>query len=276
VSDRAALRRAEVALLLLGLTPALLVAVFLLDVAAHHGLALEPQLAFAAVSVVVIARAGTSLARQLRAQRRFLARLPVVCAAALDGHRVWVIPGLARHAFCMGLLRPQIYVSEGAFDAAEAELSAILAHEESHRARRDPLRRLLARMVADGLRPLPPFAALAEREAALADLVADAAAIRADGGRTALAAAMLHFEDVAPARVDRLLGTARAITIPALLVATAGLFLVVIAAALVTMLVSGWHPDVTLPAPLEPAVLVAVTAPACLAAARVTAGLRPG
>jgi hypothetical protein len=38
---------------------------------------------------------------------------------------------------------------------------------------------------------------------------------------------------------------------------------------------AGWHPDLTLPVPLEPAVLVLVSAPACLAAQRVAACLRP-
>jgi hypothetical protein len=278
VPDRAALRRAEVALALLGLTPALLVAIFVLDVAAYHGLVLEPQLLFGAISAVVIARAAASLARQLRAQRAFLARLPVTRGATIDGHRIQVIRARRPHAFCVGLLRREIYVSEGALNTGDTELTAILAHEESHRTRRDPLRRLLAQMVADGLRPLPPFAALAERQAALADLVADAAAIRASGGRAALASAMMHFEDsggVAPARVDRLLGRARAIIIPAVVMAAATLFLIVLAAALVTMVVAGWHPDVTLPVLLEPPVLVAMSAPAWVAAARVSACLQP-
>lgn len=278
MSDPAVLRRAECALVLLGLTPALLVAIFLLDVAAHHGIALDPQLAFGVLSAVIIVRTVVSLARQLRRQRVFLARLPTTRPSTINGHRVQVIPGQSPHAFCAGLLHPQIYLSEGALNTGDAELTAILAHEESHRARRDPLRRLLARLVADGLRPLPPFAALADRQAALADLVADAAAIRATGGPAALASAMMHFEDgdrVAPARVDRLLGTAPAVVVPALVMAVAGLFLITIAAALVTMMFANWHPDVTLPVAVEPVVLIALTAPACMAAARVTACLRP-
>jgi hypothetical protein len=269
VSERLALRRAEIALALLGITPVLLAAVFVLDVVAYHGLKPEPQLVFAAISAVLIARALASLAHQLQAQRAFLRRLPVVRSATIAGYRVRVIPGAASHAFCAGLVRPAIYVSEGALRAGEGELRAVLAHEDEHRARLDPLRRLLARMVGDALRPLPLFTGLADRQAALADVVADAAAVRTLGDRAPLAAAMMHFDaGVAPARVDRLLGTAAAIAVPTVVLATACLFLLVIAAALAAMVFAGWHPDVMLPVPLELVVLVAISAPACLAARR--------
>jgi hypothetical protein len=83
---------------------------------------------------------------------------------------------------------------------------------------------------------------------------------------------MLHFEasgGVAPARVDRLLGTARATTIPTAVMASACLFLLAIAAALVAMVFADWHPDVTFPVPIEPLALIAISAPAWLAARRV-------
>jgi hypothetical protein len=131
-------------------------------------------------------------------------------------------------------------------------------------------------MVGDALRPLPPFTRLAERQATLADLAADAAAVRVLGGRAALASAMMHFEAaVEPARVDRLAGTARAITVSTAVLATSCLFLLVIAAALAAMVFADWHPDVTLPVPLEPLALIAISAPACLAARRVAVCLRP-
>jgi hypothetical protein len=268
VSDRRALRRAEIALALLGLTPLLLASVFVVDAIAYRGH--EPQLAFAALSAVVIARALVSLARQLRAQHAFLRRLPAARVATIADHRVHVIPGSAPHAFCVGLLRPAVYVSDGVLRAGDAELLAVLAHEERHRARRDPLRGLLARMVGDGLRPLPPFTGLAERQAALADLAADDAAVGALGGRAALASAMLHFDGrVAPARVDWLLGTARAITIPTAVLALSCLCLLVPATAHAAMAFAGWHLGLTLPVLLESLALIAVSAPACLAARRV-------
>src|SRR4051794_585817 len=193
-SERLALRRAENALALLGPTPPLLGTMFVLDAVAYHGLELEPQLAFAALSAIVIARALVSLTRQLHAQRAFLRRLPAARTATIEGHGVHVIPGAGSYAFCVGLVRPAVYVSDGALRAGDRELRAVLAHEEQHRARRDPLRQLLARTVGDALRPLPPFSGLAERQATLANLVADGGAVRVLGGRAALASAMMHFE----------------------------------------------------------------------------------
>ena len=88
------------------------------------------------------------------------------------------LPGRPLGAFCAGLLRPWCTSRRATLRCAgDAELHAILAHEEHHCARRDPLRLLLARVVADAIGPLPPFAALAERQAAVADLAADAAAV---------------------------------------------------------------------------------------------------
>jgi peptidase M48-like protein len=270
VNEPLALRRAEIALALLGLMPLLLASVFVVDAIAYHGREPEPQLAFAVLSAVVLVRALASLARQLRAERAFLRRLPVVRAATIHGYEVLVVRGRASHAFCAGLLRPAVHVSDGLLRAGEAEVLAVLAHEEQHRARRDPLRQLLARTIGDALRPLPPFAGLAERQAVLADLVADTAAVRALGDRAALASAMVLFDyRVAPARVDRLLGTARAITIPTAVLATSSLFLVVPAAAHAGMAFTGWHLGLTLPILLESLALIAISAPACLAARRV-------
>jgi peptidase M48-like protein len=278
------LRRLELALAVLGGTVAALAVVIALDAIRYHGLDLfdgHPHgvvlIALVIVDGLVIARALASLVRQLRASRAFLRRLPVR-EAVVHGRRVRVFPGRLG-AFCAGLLRPAVYVSEGTLQSTEPDaLQAILAHEERHRLRRDPLRLLLARMVSDAIRPLPPFAVLAERQAAIADLVADAAAVDALGDATPLAAALVHFDErgagVAPERVDRLAGTGPAETVsPALLLAAAGA-LAGIAALLAPMLLLHWHPDLTLPASIEPAVLIAVCVPACLAARRADRCLR--
>jgi len=175
-----------------------------------------------------------------------------------------------------GLRRPAIYVSEGTLrTAGDAELRAILAHEEHHRARRDPLRLLLARVVADALHPLPPFAALAEREAALADLAADAATVDALGDRGPLAAAFLRFATVAPERVDRLMRTGPAATMPLLLLAAACVALTGIAVGVVPMHAAGWHPDGPLWHVFEVVALVVLFVPACVAARRAGDALRP-
>jgi hypothetical protein len=214
----------------------------------------------------VIARAGASLARQLRAQRAFTTRLPVVREAVVHGHAVRVVPGRRLEAFCAGLLRPAVYVSEGTLATGDAEVRAILAHEEHHRGRRDPLRLLCARMVSDALGPLPPFAALAQRETALADLAADAATVAALGDRAPLASALVRFEAVAPERVDRLVGATRAVAIPSALLIAAAAIVAGIAGLVVTMLLADWHPHET--------ALLAAALPACLAARRAGASVR--
>jgi Zn-dependent protease with chaperone function len=275
VSERAALLRAQLALATLGLTAVLLVSILAVDALHHHRLEPHPHLLLAFVDAVVVSRALASLTRQLRMQRTFLHRLPVARETTIHGHCVRVLPGMGLRAFCGGLLRPAIYVSEDALHAGDAELQAILAHEEHHRARRDPLRQLLARALADGFHPLPPFASLAARQSALADLAADRAAVTSLG-RAPLASAMVRFEEgIAPERVDRLLGTGGAAAIPVAVLGAAWLALAAIAAVIATMLLADWHPDLTLSILLEPAALAAVSAPACIAAWRAGAWVRP-
>jgi Zn-dependent protease with chaperone function len=286
VTEQQALRRLELALGVLGLTVALLAFIIALDAIRYHGLGLLDLhvhsvvlIAIGLVDGVIIARGCASLARQLRAHRAFLRALPV-SEALVCGHPVRVFPSRALGAFCAGLLRPTVYISEGTLRATAAgELHAILAHEERHRRRRDPLRLLLARMVSDAIRPLPPFAALAERQAAIADLVADAAAVDALGDVTPLASALLTFDErgggVAPERVDRLVRETPGETVSSLLLLAAAAALAGIAALVAPMLLLDWHPDLALPVLIEPAALIAVCAPACLAARRAGVCLRP-
>jgi hypothetical protein len=286
VTDDRDLRRTELALGVLGLTVALLAFIVAFDAIRYHGLELLSLDAHSVVLIAlgvldgfVIVRGAASLSRQLRAHRRFLRALPVRCVTLAGGHRVRIFPGRPLGAFSAGLLRPVVYVSEGTLGAAgDAELDAILAHEEHHCARRDPLRLLLARVVADAIGPLPPFAALAERQAAVADLAADAAAVDALGDAAPLASALARFDErgvgVAPERVDRLVRTARADTVSYALLAAATIALAGIAALVAPMLLVGWHPDLILPVVIEPAVLITVCAPACYAAHRAGISLR--
>jgi hypothetical protein len=273
VSERRALRRLELALAALGATVVLLAFTVAFDAVRFHAPALQPELLLGALAATVIGRALLSLARQLRAARAFRAALPVVRTAVVHGRPVRVVPGRDLVAFCAGLRRPAVYVSEGTLRAAsDEELRAILAHEEHHRARRDPLRLLLARTVADALRPLPPFAALADREAALADLAADAAAVDELGERAPLASALARFDAVAPERVDRLVDAAPAPTISAPLLLAAVLTLWAIAALVMPMLFEGRHPDLAF---FEPVAMLLLGVPACLAARRAGICLRP-
>lgn len=174
----------------------------------------------AAAAVILGAR---SAARQVWASRRILTGLPAVG----QGPQGAVLFEFSRpHAFCAGLLRARVYLSTGAIAALSAdELDAVLAHEAHHARMRDPLRVLAVRVVADALFFLPAARGLAERYAALAELAADAAAVRAQGAQP-LASAMLAFERADPAvvgiaaeRVDHLLGERPAWQLPLALIA---------------------------------------------------------
>ena len=275
------LRRLELALAALGTTAALLMLVIALDSVLYHGLGLVHEsvvlTALGLVDALVIARGGISLARQLRAHRAVRRRLPAGREALVAGSPVRVLPGRGLEAFCAGLLRPAIYLTEGTLRVAgDAELRAIVAHEAHHRARRDPLRLLVARTLADALRPLPPFASLGGRYATLADLSADAAAVRALGDAAPLACALVRFDatrGIEATRVDRLVRAQPPDTVPRTLLVVAGLVLAGVA-GLVAPMFGGWHPDLALPATAEPPVLVLVCVPAWLAARRAGACLR--
>jgi hypothetical protein len=126
-------------------------------------------------------------------------------------------------------LRPEIYVSQRAVELlTEAELGAVLAHENHHRRVRDPLRLAAGRILSDALFFLPGLRPLSTRYADLAELSADRAAVDASEGKTApLASALLVFDEhgtpgatgLSPERVDSLLGEPVSRRIPALLLA---------------------------------------------------------
>jgi bla regulator protein blaR1 len=260
------LRRVELALAALGLSGAAVLGLITVDAALHHAAVLP---FIATLVVVVAARAAASAARQVRTQRSLLRRM-TGRVAVVQGHLVVVVPGRDPCAFCAGLLRPAVYVSEGTLALEPRALRAILAHEEHHRRRRDPLRLVLARTVADAFRPLPPFARLADRQAAVADLLADEAAVAAVGEARPLAVALARFDEsgagVAPERVDRLVRTAPVATVSAALPLAAAVALAVMS----VLLVIGHHPR------LEHLGVLAVLVPACVAATRAGACLRAG
>lgn len=295
-----AFQRLEIALGVLGLTAAALVFIVAMDAVRFHAAAILScacHLQFAdigpegwafivlgVIDVAVILRAGWSLIRQLRAHRSFRRRLPVLGTVEIDGEPVRVLPSSAPHAFCAGLIRPAVYVSEGLLrDCDPRELRAVVAHEVHHRERRDPLRLLLARVVSDAFRPLPPLATLAERHRALADLAADAAAVRRLGDVQPVALALVRFDDmhalagggIAPERVDQLARRTPPPSISPWLLAAAGTGLGGLAALGFPMLALGWHPEPAVPIALEAAAIVVACLPACLAARRVDECLHP-
>ena len=171
-------------------------------------------LAVLALVGAVVVRGVRAAVGVLAAQRRLRRELRVVDVRDAAGVRFGVIAGQAPRAFCGGLLRPRVYVSQAALDALSArELRAVLAHEDHHRRRRDPLRLAVGAVLADAFFFVPALRRLHARYEAIAELAADEAAVRSTD-TSALAAAMLRFTapqpsgavGVAPERVDHLLG----------------------------------------------------------------------
>jgi len=130
---------------------------------------------------------------------RDLARLPRVAApptlvrtarsAGID--RIACVEAGTPVAFCAGLLRPTVFVSEGAVaKLSEPELLAVLYHEADHARRHEPARRAARNALAEVLLFLPIVRWWSERQIARAELSADATAERI-AGRPALAGALL-------------------------------------------------------------------------------------
>jgi hypothetical protein len=213
---------------------------------ASGGPAAVVALAAGALALVSVVRGARSLRRQVRASRRFLEALPIATEAIeVDGTACRLIDATEPHAFCAGYVRPAVFVSRGVIERlTREELRAVVSHEVHHADRRDPLRLLLARALADALFFLPVLRRSSERYAALGELAADEAAVRRIEGSGPLASALLKFSargahpatvvGIAPERVDHLLGDPaarlwrmpRSVTAPsaAALVALAALF----------------------------------------------------
>lgn len=237
-------------------------------------------LLLACLGVVTIARGCAAAVHLVRTQRHFFSDLSVLGLLADQG-RVVVFDDVRPQAFCAGYFKPCVYVSTATVDAlGPAELRAVLAHEDEHRKRGDPMRLASARVLSHALFFLPALRRLVERYAELAEMRADASAVRANGGdRTPLASALLAFGDetapgvgIAPGRVDHLLGEPIASQIPRAWTLLAVLTLGLIAAATV---VTGGHAStgLTLNLPVlsrQPCVLVLAVLPLAAVATALT------
>jgi Zn-dependent protease with chaperone function len=245
------------------------------------------------VSVLVLAIGSVGLAAMLLTGRAVLRQLRAGRRLERDLQRLAPLPGAVRaqvidqdypHAFCIGLLRPRIYISRAALEIlGEAERDAVLAHEAHHARRRDPLRLLVARALADGLFFLPALRRLTERYGALAEVAADEAAAGAGGGRPALASALLAFDEhpspatvgIGRERVDHLLGQRPRWEVPTLLLVGAFATLAVLLAVTVRTAEITGQGTIALPALLAQACMLAMAvAPLVLGAIGVLSGRR--
>jgi hypothetical protein len=105
---------------------------------------------------------------------------PIGTAAARVGLSladVRVVDGLPNPAFTAGFWRPRVYVAAKLPDRLDApQLEAVLAHEQAHVARRDPLRLSLLRFLAYTLFYIPALRRLAADLTDVAEIDADDAA----------------------------------------------------------------------------------------------------
>jgi hypothetical protein len=216
----------------LGLTATAVVAAV---VSVHHESAGAPQTALtgirftypslngAAALLLILAIFGTAVLkaaltstwRQRRAYRAFTAHVGRI-EPLRRAPEVNVITDSRPQAFCAGYLRPSVYVSRRTVDLlTDDQLDAVLAHEHHHQRLRDPLRIACGRILSEALFFIPVLKSLVAREADVAELRADHAAVCArEGGEAALASALLAFDDsgpagsagISPERVDALLG----------------------------------------------------------------------
>lgn len=109
--------------------------------------------------------------------------------------RLRVVEGLPNPAFTTGLWRPMVYVAAQLSESLDAsQLRAVLAHEQAHVVRRDPLRLSLMRFLACTLFYIPALRSLADDLADEAEIDADDAAA-AGNDSLALASAILSLAD---------------------------------------------------------------------------------
>ena len=141
-------------------------------------------------------RAWSGLARTIRALE---VRIPsadelIGVAAArvgLGSARVRIVEGLPNPAFTAGFWRPHVYVAASLPDVLDApQLEAVLAHEQAHVTRLDPLRLSLLRFLACTVFYIPALRRLADDLTDEAEIDADDAAV-SHGAPLALASAIL-------------------------------------------------------------------------------------
>lgn len=172
-----------------------------------HVLLTPVHAAFHWLLVAGLVVASVDRVRALRHLRRVLGRVefavpregdPIFAAARLAGvdpRHVRAAPALAIPAFTAGVWSPRIYVSSdlGTW-LTRQELSAVIAHEEAHRARRDPLRLSVLRFLSTVLFWLPALRRIAADLADEAEIDADT--FSADRSPLALASAIVAMARV--------------------------------------------------------------------------------
>lgn len=127
-------------------------------------------------------------------------RLDLIAARyGIKGH-VKCVETDAPLAFCHGFVRPRIYVSSGLSTLlSDAELAAVLLHEEYHRQRREPLHLILLNGLVETLRFWQVLTSRMVEARTEMEVAADAHAVGRGGSPRALARALLKvLQQTAP------------------------------------------------------------------------------
>ncbi|WP_187351861.1 M56 family metallopeptidase [Allosaccharopolyspora coralli] len=155
------------------------------------------------MGLLAVGNAVRTVVRGVRQTRRFHTwvvsrRVPIPSSVAVVvnefGSRapVTVVDVEQQVAVTVGLLRPSVVISTGLAEIlSPAELRAVVAHEQAHAKRRDPLRVLLGQMLAAHLWFLPAAEDMRTRARRSYELAADRDATNRYGQR-ALAGALLR------------------------------------------------------------------------------------
>jgi hypothetical protein len=131
--------------------------------------------AWALIPLAIGARASIRCTRALRALRQPPNAALLQAASGIVPWRwLYCVPDDEPYAVCLGLWRPEIYVSTGlCARLSPSALRAALAHEESHRRRRDPLRLLVVHAATWHLLPQAQRAAVHGRVELRGEIMAD-------------------------------------------------------------------------------------------------------
>lgn len=169
------------------------------------------------VSAVTLFRIVGSTWKHLRASSSALSLSRVSTEETRFGVKCLVLEDDRALAFCAGLLRPRVFVSRGLIaELPDVQLRAILAHEDHHRLRRDPLRHAVRLVLVDGFFLLPVLRDFGSKCVERSEIAADrAAASRNPEGVHSLAKALLAIHnregkstgiDISRERLDGLAG----------------------------------------------------------------------
>jgi hypothetical protein len=160
----------------------------------HHLLPPSPPFRYLLLSLRFTRTLGIALALLLGLAEYLsvAARIRRMPSYEVEGVRILRAPGWS--AFTFGLLRPQIYLSEAVWNSPHRE--AVLAHEQAHVRRRDPLARFVARAVQRLLWYLPFWKQVTAQIEFEAECACDARACQTVS-RSRYARALLAFAEQA-------------------------------------------------------------------------------